>query len=268
MTVEPIKNIADRIRKRPAMYVGGTDQRGMLQLILEVVANSIDQFLAGKATCVRVEANETTVSVTDDGEGMPFDQAVPGSPDNLATSYLSAVHHSASADGHAPHVHLGGLNGIGFVVSNSLSAEFRCRSCRDGYLWEQSFVRGVALGSARKSGFVDGRGTIITFRPDPEIFGETKICIESLRANAFEAVHLFPGLRFEINQETFQAPNGLGSFVHINNDDNDVQWYRWQDRPAFVVNGVFEDVQISAAAIGFTDTKTEWKTWSNGVQTS
>ena len=257
------QQVCTNIRRRPAMYVGGTDVNGMTQLVWELVANSVDQFLAGHATGVRVVTSGNHVEVSDDGIGLPFDVAEVNSG-NLASSYLQRLHVTASADGHAPHVHCGGLHGIGLVAVNVLSSTLHCEAWRNGQLWCQDFQRGVPAGAAHVTQTGDGRGTRIVMCPDSEIFGETSFDELRMRKHLFEIAHLHPGLRAEFNDEVFRSKHGLADYVAI--QEPPCRLYGLIDRPVFCTAERIGDISVNAAAVGQAE-ETVWKTWVNGVET-
>lgn len=247
------------IRKRPSMYIWSTGPRGIEHLVQEVVANSLDPFLAGHATEIRVHLGDTLI-VEDDGAGLPFDRNVAGGEQNLAEWLLTHIHTTKSADGHAPHVHLAS-QGVGVAVVNALSARFTVQSWRGGRMWEQGFVQGVPEGPAVVTQS-DGRGTRIEFEPDPVIFGSAVPSVERLRAILWDACHLFPGVQIGVNREVFYTPVGLADLAPIlvgaDTHYPDFQRNIRVDHPSF---------QLDIAMLGKSAGETSWYSWANGVRT-
>lgn len=246
------------IRKRPSMYIGDTGQSGVNHLLFEVFSNCIDQFCAKHATECRIEIDGRLVRVSDDGEGMPFDLTCESGLSTVATKYLTTIHYTGTADGHAPHVHAKGLHGVGLVAVNALSESFVCRAWRNGRLWEQKFERGNELSNARVVTEGCGRGTTIEFIPDPEIFGTFQVDPIRIRDAIKETAFLHAGLRIHFQNDEFHFPEGLTALVRS----------RLQERglaaPVFSTSGRVGDVEYYAAAGGHADVETEWRTWCNG----
>ncbi len=246
------------IRRRPAMYIGDTGQSGVNHLLFEVFSNCVDQFCAKHATESRIEIDGRRVRVSDDGEGMPFELTCKDRLSNVATMYLTTIHYTGTADGHAPHVHVKGLHGVGLVAVNALCESFVCRAWRDGKLWEQKFVRGIEVSKATIVQEGCRRGTTVEFIPDPEIFEGFHIDPVRVREAIKETAYLHAGLKVHFQDETFCFPDGLADLV----------WAKMQEvgssEPAFATSGRVGDVEYFAAAAGTTDGDTEWRTWCNG----
>lgn len=255
------------IRKRPSMYIGGIDRAGMAYAVGEAISNSVDQFLLGYATLIRVDIadNGRTVSVADDGVGLPFDVASPDSRMPLASQYLTDIHATPTADNHAPHVHFlqrGGAHGVGIVALNALCETFICRSWRGGRQWTQSFSRGIADAPAEVIAEGDGRGTELRFKLDREIFGDLTIDLSQLRSSLIDRVHLFDGLCIELNGERLFAERGLATLAESISQSLQMDTTSWGDRPAFHMNETYDDMIIHAAAFGVAHTTT-WRAWAN-----
>lgn len=246
------------IRHRPAMYIGDTGQRGVNHLLFEIFSNCVDQFCVQRATASRIEIHGRMVRVSDDGEGMPFDLTCRDGQSNVATQYLTSIHYTGTADGHAPHVHVKGLHGVGLVAVNALSESFICRAWRSGKLWEQKFVRGEAVSKPTAIQEGDGRGTIVEFIPDPEIFGTFEVNADEVRGGVQEAAFLHAGFLVHFQDETFHFPGGLAEMVRAELGP------AASDIPVFSVHGQTGDVEYFAAAAGRADAETTWRTWCNG----
>jgi DNA gyrase/topoisomerase IV subunit B len=177
------------VRKRPGMYIGGVDATGLHHLLWEIVDNSIDEAMNGHAKHVRVTlaADGSTVTVADDGRGIPVDHHRQyGKP---AVELILTTLHAGGKFESKNYSHSGGLHGVGASVVNALSDQLVARVRRDGAEWEQRFARGKATTKLRKIRAARGTGTTITFRPDPQIFASTRFeparIAERLEANAY-----------------------------------------------------------------------------------
>ena len=116
------------IRKRPGMYFGDVDNGGANHIIYELIANSIDQFLSGNATHIKINIEGDQIVISDDGCGLPFDKPSPESKISLAEYYLTNLHHTATADGHAPHVHVCRGSGLGLVAVTAGTSKLQIES--------------------------------------------------------------------------------------------------------------------------------------------
>lgn len=255
------------IRKRPAMYIGGTDRCGMTYVVGEPINNSVDQFLMGHATrvTIEIESDGRTVTVVDDGVGMPFDVSSPDEEASLATQYLTAIHTTPTADSHVPHVHFlhsGSGRGVGVVALNAVSEHLFCSSWRKGRLWTQEFRRGVAVSEPEITDHGDGRGTTLRFTLDREIFNDATIDRRALRDSIVDKVSLFDGLCIELNGERLFAEKGLATRAESICAELQHQTATWGNRPAFHMNEVYDDMIIHAAAYEVAD-ETNWTAWAN-----
>ena len=253
---------ASPIRQRPGMYIGSIDAAGVEHLIHELVANAIDLFLQATATEVVVHlGKDGTITVADDGPGLPYDSTQSGEK-SRAEEWLTQWHDTPTADGHAPHVHLN-PTGVGLLAVTSLSSETKVITHWNGRRWEQDFARGLAV-SPPSSQLSAGRGTEITFRPDTAIFGSTTPRREVLRRKLFETAHLIPGIRIGLDQERFHAPGGLADFIAFL-PARTTSHSTLNDR-SFHFRAEAGGILIEAAAKGTAKT-CEWVTWCNGSPT-
>jgi DNA gyrase subunit B len=257
----PRLSAIEAIRKRPGMYIGDLGEWGIEHLIYELVANSIDLFLRGTATKVRVTVTGTKITVFDDGPGLPFEHAGEGA-DSKAGQWFTQLHHTPTADGHAPHVHLN-ATGLGLVAVNALSSNLTVVSHRNGTRWEQHFAKGKSVGEPRISES-SVKGTAIAFTADREVIQASLPRMHVLRRSLFDAAHLFPGMKFQLNSEVFHAPGGLASYV---------QFLTMKLGESFsVLPRLFhvrhesEELTLEAAASG-TSSGCEWISWCNGTST-
>lgn len=159
------------VRKRPGMYIGGTDERALHHLFAEVLDNAMDEAVARHAKLITVDLDaDGFLSVKDDGRGIPVDPH-PKHPGKSALEVVMTVLHSGGKFSGKAYETSGGLHGVGVSVVNALSERLDVTVWRDGSEWRQSFSRGHSLGSIQQVGPSKKKGTLIRFKPDDEIFG-------------------------------------------------------------------------------------------------
>ena len=212
----------DPVRRRPGMYIGSTDGRGLHHLVWEVVDNSIDEAMAGHATHVEVRVLEDgSVRVTDDGRGVPVGRHPSGKD---ALEIVHTVLHAGSKFGGGGYKVSGGLHGVGVSVVNALSEHLRVESARDGSVWSQEYARGVPTTPVRKVGPQgDRKGTTTTFKADPEVFETVEFSFDTIAQRLRESAYLNKGLWIRQlddradRERSFYFEGGLVSFVrHLN----------------------------------------------------
>jgi topoisomerase-4 subunit B len=161
------------VRRRPGMYIGGTDDKALHHLVAEVLDNAMDEAVAGHASWIEVElAADGTATVRDNGRGIPVDSH-PKFPDKSALEVILTMLHSGGKFGGSAYKVSGGLHGVGISVVNALSDRMTVEVARDRQLWTQSYSRGVPSGPPTLVGPVQNRrGTTVIFHPDADIFGE------------------------------------------------------------------------------------------------
>ncbi|MBP6876814.1 MAG: DNA topoisomerase IV subunit B [Phenylobacterium sp.] len=214
------------VRKRPGMYIGGTDERALHHLFAEVLDNAMDEAVAGHAKVIEVKLDaDGVLSVKDDGRGIPVDPH-PKHPGKSALEVIMTVLHSGGKFSGKAYETSGGLHGVGVSVVNALSERVDVTAWKDGFEWRQSFSRGKPLGSIEKLGATRKKGTAIAFRPDEQIFGEgCSFKPARLYRMARSKAYLFGGVEIRwscdpsrIHDQTpaeavFRFPNGLADFL-------------------------------------------------------
>ena len=160
------------VRRRPGMYIGGTDERALHHLAAEVLDNSMDEAVAGHANRIELAlAADGTLSVTDNGRGIPIDPHPKFKTKSALEVILTTLHSGGKFSGKVYHTS-GGLHGVGLSVVNALAERLEVEVARERQLWRQSYARGKPAGKLKAAGPAPNRrGTRVVFRPDPEIFG-------------------------------------------------------------------------------------------------
>ena len=161
------------VRRRPGMYVGGTDQRALHHLLAELIDNAMDEAIAGHASRIEIALHgDGSASVKDNGRGIPVDPH-PKYENVSALQVILTTLHSGGKFGDKVYATSGGLHGVGLSVVNALSEQLTVEVARDKRLWRQSYARGLPAGPLEDAGPVTNRrGTLVRFHPDPEIFGD------------------------------------------------------------------------------------------------
>ena len=212
----------EAVRRRPGMYIGSTDSRGLHHLVWEVVDNSIDEAMAGHATTILVTIEKDgTVVVVDDGRGVPVGKHSTGKD---ALEVVHTVLHAGGKFGGGGYKVSGGLHGVGVSVVNALSEWMRVESARDGSVYAQEYVRGKPTTAVAKIGPAGSRrGTTTRFRADPDMFEEIEYSFELISQRLRESAYLTKGVWITLRDEridrerSFYFEGGLVSFVrHLN----------------------------------------------------
>ena len=218
----------DAVRKRPAMYIGDTGQRGCHHLVYEVVDNSIDEALAGYCSHVHVKINANgSLSVTDDGRGIPVDMhPEQGKP---AVEVVLTVLHAGGKFDDSTYKVSGGLHGVGVSCVNFLSDWLEVEVRRNGKLYHMRFERGITASELTEIGGSNSTGTKVTFAPDPSIFSVTAFQWDILAKRLRELAFLNKGVEVILEQEeparkeTFKYDGGIREFVeHLNENKTPV----------------------------------------------
>jgi len=216
---------ADAVRKRPAMYIGDTTQRGLHHLVYEVVDNSIDECMAGYASNIDVIIHaDNSVSVIDDGRGIPVDiHKTEGKP--AVEVVLTKLHAGGKFD-HRVYKVAGGLHGVGVSVVNALSEWLEVEVRRDGKIYHQEYEKGKTVSKLKTIGTAKKTGTRVTFKADEEIFEKGKIVysFDTLSNRLRELAFLNKDVRITLKDERvkekeaeFKFSGGIVSFVEFLN---------------------------------------------------
>ncbi|MBU8582837.1 DNA topoisomerase IV subunit B [Bacillus paralicheniformis] len=216
----------EAVRKRPGMYIGSTDSRGLHHLVYEIVDNSVDEVLAGHGNHIIVKIHkDNSISVQDRGRGMPTGMHKLGKP---TPEIILTVLHAGGKFGQGGYKTSGGLHGVGASVVNALSEWLTVTIERDGNVYRQRFENGgKPVTSLDKIGTTKKTGTLIHFKPDPTMFSTTTFNFETLSERLRESAFLLKGLKIELiderdqTKETFLYENGIEAFVAYLNEEKD-----------------------------------------------
>lgn len=226
------------VRKRPGMYIGGTDERALHHLVAEILDNSMDEAVAGHATRIEVELHaDYAVTIRDNGRGIPIDPH-PKFPGKSALEVILCTLHAGGKFGGDAYATSGGLHGVGASVVNALSDHMRVEVARNRELFVQEFSRGIPRGPVEKIGPAPNRrGTSVTFHADHEIFGSQTFKPARLLKMVRSKAYLFSGVEIRwksaINdgetplEATFHFPGGLGDYL----SDTLAKTTTYADRP-------------------------------------
>ncbi|WP_302413156.1 DNA topoisomerase (ATP-hydrolyzing) subunit B [uncultured Desulfovibrio sp.] len=255
------------VRKRPAMYIGSTDGRGLHHLVYEVVDNSIDEAMAGYCSHITVILHaDNSVTVRDDGRGIPVDlhpkEGVP------AVQVVMTKLHAGGKFDNSSYKVSGGLHGVGVSCVNALSEELTVTVRRDGKRYRQHYSRGVPQDElAVISEGVEGHGTTVTFRPDEEIFEVLEFSYETLKKRFEELAYLNKGLTIEcVDERTgenhmFHAEGGIRQFVgDLNSGEQGIH-------PIIFGEGMVDNVTVDFALQYNAGYKENILTFANNIRT-
>jgi len=206
------------VRRRPGMYIGSTDQRGLHHLVYEITYNCIDEAMAG--CCDRVQVTlqrDNSIRVEDNGRGIPVD-IPPSTKITALETVMTILHAGAKFGGHTYQVS-GGLHGVGASVVNALSSWLKVEVRRDGKQYHQEYKLGIPTGAVEAVGPASDTGTTVTFLPDEQIFTEARCDFVTISEHLRELAYLNKGLEISINDErtseekTFYFEGGIAGFV-------------------------------------------------------
>ncbi|MBR0104215.1 MAG: DNA topoisomerase (ATP-hydrolyzing) subunit B [Firmicutes bacterium] len=239
----------EAVRKRPGMYIGTTSSRGLHHLVYEIVDNAVDEALAGFCSVIDVViCRDNVIMVTDNGRGIPVGihptQGIP------AVEVVFTVLHAGGKFGGGGYKVSGGLHGVGASVVNALSEWLRVEVHREGKIYAQEYARGKTQTQLTVIGDTDKQGTVVTFKPDAEIFSDVVFSFDVLKTRLREIAFLTKGLKINLIDEreepkkskTFHYEGGLKEFVeYINNSRSTIY------DSIFYAEGVKEGIYVEAA---------------------
>ena len=269
-TAEDIHVLGGReaVRRRPGMYIGSTDQRGLQHLVYEIAYNSVDEAMAGCCTKITITIQkDNAVKVEDNGRGIPV-EIHPITNISALETVMTTLHAGAKFGGQTYQVS-GGLHGVGASVVNALSSWLKVNIRRDGKIYEQEYRQGIRQSEVTEVGQASDTGTTIIFQADEEIFETTKYDFNALSERLREMAYLNKGLEICLRDEirdsenTFYFEGGITSFVrHLNR--NRVVRHR---QPAYISKAV--NSTIVEASLQYNDSFTESIfTFANCVNTA
>lgn len=225
-SIQVLKGL-EAVRKRPGMYIGSTDGRGLHHLVYEIVDNAVDEALSGYGKEIDVTIHpDDSITVVDYGRGMPVGMHAMGIP---TVEVIFTVLHAGGKFGQGDYKTSGGLHGVGASVVNALSSSLTVNTVRDGVEYEEDFENGgQPVGTLKKLGKTKkNSGTTVTFKPDPEIFSTTKFNYDTLAERLRESAFLLKGVKIVLTdertdtQDIFLFEDGIKEFVSYLNEDKD-----------------------------------------------
>ncbi|MFC4356238.1 DNA topoisomerase IV subunit B [Chryseomicrobium palamuruense] len=236
----------EAVRKRPGMYIGSTDTRGLHHLVYEIVDNAVDESLAGFGNQIDVTIHEdNSISVRDYGRGMPTGTHKTGKP---TAEVIFTVLHAGGKFGQGGYKTSGGLHGVGASVVNALSSYVNVEIHRDGKKFFQRFSHGGKVEVAlHETGKTKETGTLVHFLPDPSIFSVTKYNFETLSERLRESAFLLKGLRITLKDvrtdttEVYFYETGIEAFVSYLNEEKDTL------HPVFYMEGTQSEIEVEFA---------------------
>lgn len=217
--IEVIEGL-EAVRRRPSMYIGGVDIRGLHHLLWEIVDNAVDEHIAGHATAVHVTLHKDGCSATvhDNGRGIPVDTHTKTKKSALET--ILTTLHSGGKFSNKVYARSGGLHGVGSSVVNALSVEMEATIHRDDHEWSQRFKRGKPTTPLKKVKPFRGHGTAIFFRPDEEIFSKSHFHADTIKQHLEDISYIHGGLKItfvdEAKKETIEYfhADGIGAYLN------------------------------------------------------
>ncbi|UCG10837.1 MAG: DNA topoisomerase (ATP-hydrolyzing) subunit B [Dehalococcoidia bacterium] len=261
----------EAVRRRPGMYIGSTDQRGLHHLVYEIVYNSIDEAMVGCCSQISVTLHEDgSVTVADNGRGIPI-EIHPTTKVSALETVMTTLHAGAKFGGKTYQVS-GGLHGVGASVVNALCAWLSIKVRRNGKLYQQDYKQGIPQSKVAEVGKAKDTGTTIDFLPDKEIFGKISYDFDTLSERLREMAYLNKGVEISIYEEkkgqetdenTFYFDGGITSFVNNLNRNRPVR----HRQPFYVLKTVNSTIVEAALQYndGFTETTLSFANCVNTV---
>ena len=210
----------EAVRKRPSMYIGGVDAKGLHHLVWEIVDNSVDEYLNGHADAITVtlHKNGDAVTVADNGRGIPVDVHPKHKKPGLEL-VLTTLHAGGKFGDGPGYKYSGGLHGVGASVVNALSRKLIAVIRRDGFEWQQTYKRGKPTTDLEQVGPFRGHGTTIYFEPDPDVFKTTQFDPHLIRTHLEDMAYIHSGLKITFKNDAIKEvvelshPGGIPEFL-------------------------------------------------------
>lgn len=261
----------EAVRRRPSMYIGGVDNRGLHHLLWEIVDNSVDEYLAGECNEIKVTLHKDgeSMSVVDNGRGIPVD--IHPTLKKPALEVVLTVLHAGGKFSDKNYGRSGGLHGVGSSVVNALSVEMVATVHRDGFEFQQKYARGVPQGPVEKLRPFRGHGTEIFFRPDEQIFRQVQFRSDVIKQHLEDISFIHGGLKITFVDEaknetiTYAHPDGIVAYLEkITKEEQ-----RKDVHPElFALTKDFEGGSRVELALRWTDSTDSWaRSYVNGIRT-
>jgi DNA gyrase subunit B len=242
----------EAVRRRPGMYIGSTDARGLHHMLYEIAFNSVDEAMAGRCDKIIVTIQkDNAVIVEDNGGGIPV-EIHPATGKSALETVLTVLHAGAKFGGQAYTVS-GGLHGVGASVVNALSTWMKVNVRRGGKLWEQEYRQGIPVEDVKAVGKAHGTGTTVSFLADPEIFGDNTYEFGTISERLREMAYLNKALEITFiderkeSEQTFYFEGGIASFVRNLNRNREVT----NKNPIHIIKA--QNTTVVEAALQYND---------------
>ncbi len=260
----------EAVRRRPSMYIGGVDSRGLHHLIWEIVDNSVDEHLAGHCDQILLQLHKDAASftVTDNGRGIPVDKHPKAKVSTLEV--ILTTLHAGGKLSDKNYARAGGLHGVGSSVVNALSSEMIATVHRDGHEWVQRYKRGKPTTDVKKIRPFRGHGTSIYARPDEEIFRRTTFNTETIRQHLEDISYIHGGLKLIFVDEAknerheFSHPGGISEYIEKLIKD---QQKKQIHEPLFTATRDDAAAKIEAVLRWTESPEEEVRSYVNGIRT-
>ena len=266
--IKTLEGIA-AIRLRAGMYIGSVGPEGVKHITLEIVSNAIDEYLSGYCKeCQVIVNNDNEIIIQDDGRGVPFGKSEDGS--ETLENIFTKLHTGAKFDnsGKTGYNTSGGMNGVGAKATNALSEKFVVVSVRDGQQATMSFSKGVKINYQLEKADKNLHGTMITFKPDKEIFKETiELDYNALRNQLKELSYLSPGLRFVLKykdkeSEEIISNNGVLDYIEDLNKNKEIL------TSTFYAETIEDRIGVKVAMLYNNTYSDQYKLYTNSIPNS
>ena len=260
----------EHVRRRPSMYIGGVDSRGLHHLIWEIVDNSVDEYLAGHCDHVEVVLHKdaSSITVTDNGRGIPIDPHPKLKKSTLEVILTTLYSGGKFSDKN--YLRSGGLHGIGSSAVNALSAEMVATVHRDGHEWVQRYKRGKPTTPVKQVRPFRGHGTSIFFRPDDEIFRRVQFHADTIRQHLEDVSYIHAGLKVIFVDDTHGTrtelyhPDGLqGYLAKILEEDKRKPVHE----PVFAADKDEDKIRVECVLKWTESTDEQVRSYVNGIRT-